>query len=410
MNVLLLSQYCDPEPAPHSTILAEMLRVQHNHNVSILSSLPTYPGGRIYEGYRFALRTSEVIRGTPILRVPLFPSHDRSALHRFLTYSSFAASATLPGSRAVGLRPDLVYAYHPPGTIGLPALTWKWARRTPFVYHIADLWPDSIIAAVGLGSWRTKALESLLDAWCSLIYKEASAITVLSEGMKSILIERGVPADIVHVVYNWAEESIFRPTLKDQDLARSLQMDRRFNAVYAGNLGAYQDLDTVVRAAARITGLATFQVVLIGTGTERSRLQELARSLGATNVIFHDRIPYRDMGRVNALADCLIVSLKALSFFEATIPSKLQVALASARPVIGIIRGESAAIIERAQAGMTCEPGDDAALAEVFTRMYGLDETGRDRMAASGRAYYERHMSLETGAAKISSVLESARR
>lgn len=376
--------------------------------MSILTALPNYPGGRFYDNYRLALRTREVLRGTSILRVPLFPSHDQSALHRLLTYSTFALSAAIPGSRSVGLRPDVVYAYHPPGTIGLPALTWKWARRIPFVYHIADLWPDTIMAAIDTSSALIKNLtERCLSSWCSLIYKEASAITVLSEGFKSLLVERGVPASKVYVVYNWAEESIFKPVARDEELARSLGMDGRFNAVYAGNLGAYQDLETVVRAAARVASLPGFQLVLIGTGTERSRLQDLVRSLGAPNVVFRDRIPYQDMGKVNALADCLIVSLRSLPFFESTIPSKLQVALASGRPVIGSIRGNAAEVIADAQAGLTCNPGDARALADAFERMYAFTHAQRCRMAASGRSYYERHMSLGTGTAIISNVLES---
>ncbi len=349
-----------------------------------------------------------MLRDTPILRVPLFPSHDRSAVHRVLTYSSFAASAALPGPRAIGFHPDVVYAYHPPGTIGVPALTWKWARRTPYVYHIADLWPDSIVAAIGGGSRRSmRTFEKALDSWCSLLYRKASAITALSEGMKSLLADRGVPESKIHVVYNWAEESIFKPTARDEDLARSLGMDGRFNAVYAGNLGEFQDLDTVIRAAGRLGRLSDFQLTLIGSGTERARLQALAESLGASNVAFRDRLPYRDMGRVNALADCLVVSLADLPFFSVTIPSKLQVALASARPVVGCVRGDAATIIDRAQAGFSCPPGDDAALAELFEKVYLMDGVERDRIGAAGRSYYERHMSLDAGASIVSRVLES---
>src|SRR5690606_414608 len=104
-----------------------------------------YPGGRLYPGYRIKLLQREVIDGVRITRVPLFPSHDQSAVRRALNYLSFAFSSMVYGLLAMR-RIDVIYAYHPPLTVGLSACIIRALRRTPVVYDIQDMWPDTLRA------------------------------------------------------------------------------------------------------------------------------------------------------------------------------------------------------------------------------------------------------------------------
>lgn len=407
MRITFLTQWFHPEPgALRGLPLASWLTAR-GHNVQVLTGFPNYPGGRVYPGYRQRLCQREEIENVRVLRLPLYPSHGQSAIGRVANYATFALSAAAIGSRLLE-ESDLLYVYHPPPTVGLPALLWKRTRSLPFVYHIADMWPESVLASGMVSSKRlARFVDLAISSWCSTLYKHASLITVLSPGFKQLLVERSVPAEKIHVLYNWADESIFLPQPPDSELASRLGMAGRFNVVYAGNLGPLQALDTAIRAAHRVEHLQDFQLVLVGTGQEEGRLRNLAASLGANNVLFLGRRPYEEMGRINALADVLLVSLRDLPFFRATIPSKLQVSLASGRPVLVAVAGDASRVIAESAAGLTCRPEDESALAAAFETMHGFDEATLAAMGSRGRLCYERDFSLASSGLKMERLFQA---
>ncbi len=193
---------------------------------------------------------------------------------------------------------------------------FQYIRSMPFVYHIADMWPESVVESGALGQGRLKrVVEWLLHGWCDAVYRRAAAITVLSEGFKELIVARGVPAEKVHVIYNWAGEAVFAPCARDEALAAGLGMAGKFNVVYAGNMGVFQDLETLVRAALRLRDVTDLQIVLVGSGQREAALRQLAIDVGADNVKFVGRRQFWDMPKINALADVLLVQLKDYSFF-----------------------------------------------------------------------------------------------
>ena len=108
-------------------------------------------------------------------------------------------------------------------------------------------------------------------------------------------------------------------------------------------------------------------------------------------------------------ADALLVSLKKDPTFSMTIPGKVQSYLLAGRPIIGMLDGEGADVIERAQAGMVCPAGDGAALAATVERLAALPAETRDRMGASGQAYARAEFDRSTLVNRLLSLLEEAR-
>jgi len=112
IRVLLLTQWFDPEPTFKGLAFAREL-LRQGIEVSVLTGFPNYPSGRLYPGYRLRLRQREVVDGIEVIRVPLYPSHNQSAIGRVINYASFAASALAFGL-GMARKADVVYAYHPP--------------------------------------------------------------------------------------------------------------------------------------------------------------------------------------------------------------------------------------------------------------------------------------------------------
>ena len=405
MRTIFLTQWFDPEPGAIRGLPLARWLTSRGYDVRVLTGVPNYPGGRVYSGYRLRIWQREVMDGVPVLRVPLYPSHGASCVGRVMNYTSFALSAATLGAALIG-RGDAAFVYHPPATIGLPAVVLKAFRGMPFIYHIADMWPESVVESGMLDSAAVRrVVHGLLAVWCRAVYRQARAITVLSPGFKRLLVERGVPGHKIHVIYNWTDESMFRPEPRDEALARELGLAGRFNILYAGNLGPLQGLDTVVRAAARVRSVRAIQIVIVGVGQQEDELRALARAVGATNVLFVGRRPYREMPRICALADAHLVHLRDLPFFRATIPSKTQVALACGRPVLMAVNGDAADIVRKAEAGVTCPAEDESGLADA---MVTLAQTPREEMEAMGhrgRRFYLDEMSLDIGGRHMDRLL-----
>ena len=404
MRLTFLTQWFDPEPGAMRGLPLARELVRAGFEVEVVTGYPNYPGGKVYPGYEIHPWQRETVDGVAILRVALYPSHDRSAVRRVANYASFAASSAVLGP-LLSRPSDVLYVYHPPPTVGVPAAVFHRLRNVPIVYHVADMWPESALESgmLGRGSVRRLA-RAALDSYCSWVYSRCQVITVLSPGFKRLLVERGVPAERIQVVYNWADDDVFRPLPRDEVLAKSLGMSGRLNFIYAGNIGPLQALDTVVRAAAEVRDLPDIQVVIAGGGVDEPHLRQLAKDTGAANVLFLGRRPVSEMPAINALADVLLVHLRNVPFLEATIPSKTQVALASGRPVLMAVAGDASDVIRRAAAGIAVPPEDVGAMARAMRDFHAMTRADREQMGARGHDYYTREMSLKIGAERMADI------
>lgn len=109
-----------------------------------------------------------------------------------------------------------------------------------------------------------------------------------------------------------------------------------------------------------------------------------------------------------ACADALLVSLKTNDVFEKTIPGKVQAYLASGKPILGMINGEAAHVIQASGAGLACPSGDATALARITLELATTDESERIRMGRSGREYYLANYSKPTLLARLEQLFRDA--
>jgi glycosyltransferase involved in cell wall biosynthesis len=374
----------------------------------VITGFPNYPYGRIYKGFRWKLRQIDEADGVVVHRVPYFPSHERSALKRIASYLSFAASAAILGASSA-VRSDVALVYSTPATAALPALVIRGLGKVPYVLYVADLWPDTVVESgmvrEGLAS---RVMYEALAVFCNQVYRSATAITVTSEGMRDLLIDRGVPDRKVHVVHHWVDESIFQPVSPSPHFRSSLGLGDQFVAMYAGSMGDLQGLDVAIRAAHLLRDLTNFRLVLLGTGVAEPRLRELADKLGLTNVIFAGPRAPAEMASVMRAADVQLVTLRDLPLFHATIPSKVQAIMASACPIISSVPGDTGALVTESGAGLACPPEDSVALADALRQMHDLGPDGRRMAGLAGRRFYEIRLSESVGSLKLANLLIEA--
>lgn len=400
-RVLLFTQWFDPEPTFKGMAFAREL-VRQGFDVEVLTGFPNYPGGKVYPGYRIKWLQREVIDGVHITRVPLYPNHDQSAIKRILNYASFAASAALYGA-LFAKRANVIYAYHPPLTVGIAAAVVKLFRRVPVVYDIQDMWPDTLRATGVLNN--PKVLE-LVAKLCRQVYRQMDHIVVLSPGFKHLLIERGVPESKLSVIYNWADEtSLSAPAGRVPEMFPS--SDAHFRILFAGNMGKAQALDTVLDAAELLQKRGSKVCwVMLGGGLEVERLKADANRRKLENVVFLHAVPMAQVGAYLQAADALLVHLRKDPLFKITIPSKTQAYLAIGKPLLMAVDGDAADLVHKSGGGVVAEPENAHALVEAAIQLSAMSADALSAMGQKSKSFYHRQLNINQGVIKFSKIFK----
>ncbi len=402
MDVLILTQWYVPEPAILMHELAQSL-TQRGHGVTVLTGFPNYPSGKLYPGYRLRLSRRETLAGVSVVRVPLFPDHSRSSLGRTLNYLSFALSSALLGPWLL-TKPDVIFVYHPPLTVGLPGWVLSRLWRVPFVYQIQDMWPETLGAT---GMLDSPMLLDFIGRFARWIYGKAAAICVISHGFCDNLVGKGVPRDKIRVISNWVDTELYHPAVPDLEMAERLGLAGRFNVMFAGNVGEAQGLGVLIAAAERLRDLDAVQFVVVGDGVALPELRRAAEAQGLDNIRFLGRHPVSSMPALYALADVLLVHLKDDPLFRMTIPHKIFAYLASGKPVLAAVTGDAAAVVEDARAGVVCPPDDPVALATTVRELHAMPQVQLDQMGREARVAVCSQYSREVLTSQLEAVLAS---
>ncbi|MFJ4433613.1 glycosyltransferase family 4 protein [Pseudomonas sp. NPDC089395] len=394
-RILLLTQWFDPEPTFKGLVFAREL-VAQGFEVEVITGFPNYPGGKVYPGYRLKLIQREVVDGVTVTRVPLYPSHGQSGLGRILNYVSFAATSLFYG--LFGARkPDVIYAYHPPLTVGMSAALIRMFRRVPVVYDIQDMWPDTLRAT---GMFSNERALRLVGRVCDWVYRRSDQIVVLSPGFKRLLVERGVTAEKIDVIFNWCAEDVL--SAGDVATPAGFPDASRFRVLFAGNMGKAQALDAVIQAAAILQQRApNVSLVFLGGGVDASRLKALAMERDMSNVTFLPGVPMADVGPYLASADALLVHLKKDPLFTITIPSKTQAYMAAGKPILMAVEGDASDLVREAGCGVVAEPENAQSLADACMALAALSAQERARMGERAAQFYRRELSLKVGAGRF---------
>jgi glycosyltransferase involved in cell wall biosynthesis len=396
-RLLFFTQWYEPEPAFKGQVFASAL-VKLGYEVEVVTGFPNYPTGKIYPGYRLRWLQRERIDGVSVTRVPLYPSHDRSALRRILNYVSFSFSLMIYGL-FFARRGDVIYAYHPPLTVGLAAAVIRFFRRIPLVYDVQDLWPDTLRAT---GMIRSPLVLRVVSAACRFVYWQADHIAVLSAGFKRRLESRGVPADKVSVVMNWADEHSLRNPLT---VDYSSPLLPSFRVMFAGNMGNAQGLSAVLRAAEILASQRLkINFIFIGDGIDANRLKLEAEKLALTNVQFITSQPMSTIGAWLVEADALLVHLLDDPLFEITVPSKTQAYLCVGKPILMAVKGDAADLIEEASAGVIAIPCDAVSIANAARKLAALSPSELREMGHRGMAFYDQRLCLDAGTAQFDRI------
>lgn len=379
MRLLVVTQYFWPENFRVNDLVAEF--VKRGHQVTVLTGLPNYPEGKVFEQFRADPMQYSRYQGAEIIRVPLMP-RGKGGLRLMLNYLSFAASASIIGLwKLRGKKFDAIFAYEPsPITVGLPAALLRAVKRAPLVFWVLDLWPDTLQA---IGVVRSRVVLQTVGKLVGFIYKRCDLILAQSKSFIPQIQKYAVKGSRIEYFPSWAE-SVFQVT----DVAPADEIPLKlgsFNVMFAGNIGDAQDFPAILAAVKHLQPHSHIRWLIVGDGRmaqwvadeiKRRNLQDCVLMLGRHPV---DRMP-----SFFKHADALLVSLKNEPIFAMTIPGKLQSYLAAGIPVIAMLDGEGVEVVKNSQSGLTCAAGDHVELAATVLKLSEMSEEERETMGRNG--------------------------
>lgn len=410
MRILFITQYFSPETEIGGIRIQEIAtRLQARGNeISILTGLPNYPSGKVFQRYRAKAwrgTWTEKINDLPVTRVLLFPSHEKKSLPRLANYFSFLFTSTV---RSVFLkRPDIIVATSPPLTIGLSA--WFAANRfgIPFVLEIRDLWPE---AAIELGYLKNQHMRRSAFALEAFLYKRASKIVSVSEGMRTDLLQRGIVASRCEVIPNGVDINLFSPsssTSGTNEVVSKLRQEGNAVGVYLGTLSAYHGIERMLELLEQLRTQQRIRIVFAAGGSAQDDLKRSVNARGLTNAIFIPAPERKDMPGIISAADFCLAFVKPGPFARWLLSSKVFMYMSCGRPIFAAAEGETARAIRQSQAGVVEEPSS----AGIERLAKAIGRIGRgfniEPMGANGRRYAETHCSWESLAAAYERMLLS---
>jgi colanic acid biosynthesis glycosyl transferase WcaI len=389
MHILLVSTYFRPDIASTGvlmTYLAEDL-AGLGHNVTVLTTLPHYDTGKIWESYRSKLFYRHKHGPINVYRLYVYVPRRKDALPgRLLNYATFNALSVLVGT-LIG-KPDVVLAPSPPLTNGLSADLISRARRIPFVYNVQDIYPDIAIRMGVMTNPRAIAFFRRVEQY---IYHRAATLAVISEGFRRNLVSKGVPPQKVKVIPNFIDTEFVVPLPRHNGFSSRQNLDNKFIILFAGNIGFSQGLENVLEAAAQLRDQRDILFLIVGNGAVKPHLRNYAQELDLGNVRFLPFQAHEVVPEMYASSDVCLIPLRK-GFAAESMPCKIYTITAAGRPLIASVDKDSDThhFVREAQCGLWVEPENSDALAEAILNLYANEEL-RERLGCNGRQHVEAH-------------------
>lgn len=396
-SILIISQYFPPETGACPTRWDELSkRWSENATVTVITSAPDYPEGKLYEGYDNEWLRWEERGDVEVIYTKTLTSPSGNLVRRSLKFVWFMLISMIAGIRYTS--PTVVIATSPQPFTGVSAWVIARLNRATFIFEVRDLWPESILA---VSDFDNQLVIWVLERTVISLYRRSDRLIVVSQGFIEPIVEMGI--DRSNIVYHPNGIDLDFYQLNGDESSSALDnIDDQFTISYVGTIGRAHGL-SVVHDAAR--SLEDVQFVIVGDGAERQELEALAGDLD--NVTFTGRRPKKEVPSILNASDAALVHLKPRAVFETVIPSKLLESMAAGLPVILGVHGEAERILREAGAGLVMEPGDSDDLVHAVNRLRD-DPEERGEFANAGRNYVVEHFDWDTIAREyLKTVTES---
>ncbi len=309
-------------------------------------------------------------------------------IRRMTSFFRFAFGAVKAGRKC---KADLIYASSTPLTVGIIALALKKMTGMPYIFEVRDVWPE---VPFSLGYLRPQLLRKLIVSLTQSIYRNAADMVFLSPQAQEMVCK-------LYRVRKWSLLSNFSQT----DLFQPTPLGSAKRIVYFGSMGVANGLDALLLLAAECQlSRIEVQFELYGDGSERSALEERARRMGLTNLVFFGPIAKKQLPEKLKGAWASYVSFLPDPWLETCSPNKFYDSLALGLPIFLNVKGWMKELIGKENCGIYCDPANPTATADQIKELME-DEARRNEMATNSRLLAVKHFSSSVISSRLMAMM-----
>ena len=356
MKILFLTDNFYPEVNAPASRTYEHARewVKSGHEVTVITCVPNFPKGKVFDGYKNKLWQKEAIDGIEVIRVWSYIAANKGFVRRTLDFISFSVTSFLAG---LFVKADVIVATSPQFFTALSGRTLSFWKRVPWIMEVRDLWPESIKT---VGAMKDNLFIRYFEWEEMRCYRSAKTIVVVTDSFKRTLTARGIDEAKIKVVKNGVDKEMFKPVPKDEALIGKLGLEGKKIIGYIGTHGMAHKLDFILDCARNMQGRNDFHFLFIGAGAEREALLAKKEREGITNVTMLDSVPKDQVVRYISILDLSLINLRKSELFKTVIPSKMFENAGMQIPIIMGVQGEAQEMLEEYGAGLCFEPENEA--------------------------------------------------
>ena len=398
MKILFLDAYHEPETIAYTHLEKDLIEglIGDGHRIHIICPTPTRGiSDEDREQYK-RIKSESKYEGAVIIERFLAPQEGKNPLVRAFRYFWCNLRSYQKAIKQKNI--DVVFSNSTPPTQGALSglvakkLSGEYKKKVPFVYNLQDIFPDSLVNT-GMAH-KDGILWKIGRRLENFTYKHADRIIVISQGFKRNIMGKGVPEEIIDVISNWIDlDSVHPVERKDNKLIGEFGIDpNKFLVVYAGNFGAAQGADIILKVAKELVGEKNIQFVIFGGGPYFEDAKKEAE--GLENVFIHELMPKERISDVYSLGDVALITCKA-GTGKAGLPSKIWSIMACNTPIIASFDTNSdlAEILQSSGAGSCVDPGNIELLCREIMHRYHTSK--ENELAHNLREYVEKEASKD---------------
>ncbi|QDT10108.1 glycosyltransferase family 4 protein [Planctomycetes bacterium K23_9] len=332
-RITLIHRYFWPDTSPYGILLrkiAEHLASEGNQ-VSVFTGQPTY--SKESDASQSVQLSQDLGEHLTVKRVKLLSQRRFRPIFRAINDLIFCIGIIWFVLRK---KPQVVMCSTQPPVIGAAAAGWA-ARRVgaKFIYHLQDIHPEVVCET---GHVRHSFLMKLLQKIDVRTVQRADRIVLLSEDMRDSMMDRvaGIK-DKIEVIPNFNLPRFDDLKSPPEEWMKTPGV---FRMMFAGNIGRFQNLDSIVDACLQVPDKTPFEFVLMGDGKAKEELREKAIAANDDRIKFIDRQPLSMAEPLMADADLCVVSLEP-KVYRYAFPSKLASYLSLGTAVLVVCESDS---------------------------------------------------------------------
>lgn len=405
MHILLITHYFEPDSGAAAVRLSRLARLllQRGHTVTVLTTMPHYPQGKIADGYRGKFTHVAERDGIRVVRAWLWATPSPKITRRLISQISFMLTATLRGLALP--RPDVVLIEAQPIFTSLAGFVISRLKRVPYVLNVSDIWPEYLLA-VGVMK-ETHPLYRLFRWLVNVTQRGAAGMVALYPPIVDTIEKRLGKCNNLRVIFNAVDLNLFHPGQDTTAFRQKYDLGESRLVSFVGTFGTHIDFETLLTVAAHFNQRQEVRFVFIGTGGQRDTIRQRLEGGDLSNARWIGWIDHTEMPLAWASSYLTFWAIHNHDLYRSILQSKMYEAMASGVPLAIATEGITSEIVARSHSGLTVPFEDVQGLIGIIERF--LDDADFHRQCSlAGRAYAEANFDPDKVALGYEEVLQAA--